>query len=168
MLAVLCLVTSIESSSLRRHGPQPTRLLCPWDFSGKNTGVGCHAISCICVIKVLFLSLLLISVITGGSQGFPGDTVVENVPDKAETAGDADLIPGLGRSLGEGMVTHLFSCLENPIDRRACWATVHEVTENQIRLSNWDCTHHRISAKNLEEWGGGIVFLSLKGYTKCR
>ena len=24
------------------HGLQPTRLLCPWDFSGKNTGVGCH------------------------------------------------------------------------------------------------------------------------------
>ena len=24
------------------HGLQPTRLLCPWDFPGKNTGVGCH------------------------------------------------------------------------------------------------------------------------------
>ena len=23
-------------------GSQPTRLLCPWDFPGKNTGVGCH------------------------------------------------------------------------------------------------------------------------------
>ena len=28
--------------SLRPHGLQPTRLLCPWDFPGKNTGVGCH------------------------------------------------------------------------------------------------------------------------------
>ena len=28
--------------TLRSHGLQPTRLLCPWDFSGKNTGVGCH------------------------------------------------------------------------------------------------------------------------------
>ena len=27
---------------LQHHGLQPTRLLCPWDFSGKNTGVGCH------------------------------------------------------------------------------------------------------------------------------
>ena len=77
--------------------PQPTRLLCPGDFSGKNPGVGCHALSCIRVIELLFLSLLLISVITGGSLGFPGDTVVKNVPDKAEAAGDADLIPGLGR-----------------------------------------------------------------------
>ena len=28
--------------SLRPHGRQPTRLLCPWDFPGKDTGVGCH------------------------------------------------------------------------------------------------------------------------------
>ena len=28
--------------SLRPHGLQPARLLCLWDFSGKNTGVGCH------------------------------------------------------------------------------------------------------------------------------
>ena len=27
---------------LRPHGLQPTRLLCPWDFPAKNTGVGCH------------------------------------------------------------------------------------------------------------------------------
>ena len=30
------------SSSLQPHGLQPTRLLCPWDSPGKNTGVGCH------------------------------------------------------------------------------------------------------------------------------
>ena len=30
------------SSSLRPHGLQAARLLCPWDFPGKNTGVGCH------------------------------------------------------------------------------------------------------------------------------
>ena len=30
------------SESLRSHGLQPTRLLCPWDFPGKDTGVVCH------------------------------------------------------------------------------------------------------------------------------
>ena len=30
------------SDSVRPHGGQPTRLLCPWDSPGKNTGVGCH------------------------------------------------------------------------------------------------------------------------------
>ena len=29
---------------MRPHGLQPTRLLCPWDSPGKNTGVGCHAL----------------------------------------------------------------------------------------------------------------------------
>ena len=31
-------------NSLRPYGLQPTRLLCPWDSPGKNTGVGCHAL----------------------------------------------------------------------------------------------------------------------------
>ena len=35
---------SLVSDSLRSHGLQPTRLLCPWDSPGKNTGVGCHAL----------------------------------------------------------------------------------------------------------------------------
>ena len=30
------------SDSLQPHGLQPTRLLCPWDFPGKNTRAGCH------------------------------------------------------------------------------------------------------------------------------
>ena len=33
---------SVMSDSLRPHGLQRTRLLCPWDSLGKNTGVGCH------------------------------------------------------------------------------------------------------------------------------
>ena len=37
-----CLVASFMSDSLWPHGLQPTRLLCPWDFSGKNIGMGCH------------------------------------------------------------------------------------------------------------------------------
>ena len=33
---------SVVSDSSRPHGLQPTRLLHPWDFPGKSTGVGCH------------------------------------------------------------------------------------------------------------------------------
>ena len=33
---------SVVSDSLRPHGLYPTRLLCPWDSPGKNTGEGCH------------------------------------------------------------------------------------------------------------------------------
>ena len=33
---------SVMPDSSQPHGLQPTRLLCPWDFPGKNTGVGSH------------------------------------------------------------------------------------------------------------------------------
>ena len=32
------------SDSLRHYGLKPAKLLCLWDFPGKNTGVGCHAL----------------------------------------------------------------------------------------------------------------------------
>ena len=35
---------SVVSDSSRPHGLQPTRLLCPWDFPGKSTGVGFHCL----------------------------------------------------------------------------------------------------------------------------
>ena len=35
---------SVVSDSSRPHGLQPTRLLRPWDFPGKSTGVGCHCL----------------------------------------------------------------------------------------------------------------------------
>ena len=40
--ALLLFSLSVVSNSLQPHRLQPTRLLCPWDFSGKNTEVGCH------------------------------------------------------------------------------------------------------------------------------
>ena len=33
---------SVMPDSLRPHGLQPSRLFCPWDFPGKDIGVGCH------------------------------------------------------------------------------------------------------------------------------
>ena len=37
-----CCVASVVSDSMRPQRRQPTRLPCPWDFPGKNTGVDCH------------------------------------------------------------------------------------------------------------------------------
>ena len=39
-----CSVTSVVSKFLRPHGPQPSTLLCPWDFPSRNTGVGCYVL----------------------------------------------------------------------------------------------------------------------------
>ena len=53
----------------------------------------------------------------------------------AGVAGGAGSIPELGRSPGEGHCNPLhYSCLENPLDRGAWWATVHRVTKSQTRL----------------------------------
>ena len=43
---------SVVSDSLWPHGLQPSRLLHPWDFPGKSTGVGCHCLLHLCVSKV--------------------------------------------------------------------------------------------------------------------
>ena len=40
----MCISQSVVSDSLSAHGLSPTRLLCPWNSSGKNTGVGCHSL----------------------------------------------------------------------------------------------------------------------------
>ena len=68
-------------------------------------------------------------------MGFPCGSVVKNPP--AGDAGDPGLIPGLGRSPGEGHGIPLqYSCLKNPMDRGAWWATVHEVAKSQTGLSD--------------------------------
>ena len=56
-------------------------------------------------------------------------------PANAGDLRDTGLIPGSGRSPGEGHGNPLqYSCLGNPMDRGAWGATVHEVTKSQIRL----------------------------------
>ena len=65
-------------------------------------------------------------------RGFPGGSVVKNVPAMQETKEPGlGWIPGSGRSPGGGHGNPLqYSRLENPMDRRAWWATVHRVVEN--------------------------------------
>ena len=57
--------------------------------------------------------------------------VVKNPPANAGDIRDVGLISGLGKSPGEEHGNPLeYSCLENPIDRGAWWATVHRVAKN--------------------------------------
>ena len=56
-------------------------------------------------------------------RGFPGGSVVKNLP---SSAGDRGLIPGSGRSTGGGNGNQpQYSCLGNPMGRRAWQAAVH-------------------------------------------
>ena len=62
-------------------------------------------------------------------MGFPGGL---DGREYAYNAGDLGLIPGWGRSPGEGNGNPLqYSFLENPMDRGAWWATVHGVAKSQ-------------------------------------
>ena len=58
--------------------------------------------------------------------------MVQNLPAKAGDVRDMGLIPGLGRSPGEGNGNPLqYSCLENSMDRGAWRVTVHGITKNR-------------------------------------
>ena len=62
--------------------------------------------------------------------------VVKTPPANAGDARDAVLIPGLGRSPGGGRGNPLqYSCLENPVDREAWWATIQGVAKSLTQLS---------------------------------
>ena len=67
------------------------------------------------------------------TRSFPGDS---DGKEPACNAGDLCLIPGLGRSPGEGNGYPLkYSCLENSMDRGAWWAIVRGVAEPWTQLS---------------------------------
>ena len=60
--------------------------------------------------------------------------VVKNLPTHAGDTRDMGLIPGSGRSPRERHGNPLQYCLENPMDGGAWQATVHRVTQSQMRL----------------------------------
>ena len=62
--------------------------------------------------------------------------MVKSLPANAGDARDIGSVSGWGRSPEEGNVNQLqYSCLENPMDREAWWATVHGVAKNCTQLS---------------------------------
>ena len=74
---------------------------------------------------------------------FPGGS-----EDKASACntGDPGLIPGSGRSPGEGNGNPFqYSCLENPMDRGAWQATVHRVAKSWTQLSDFTHTYIRFA-----------------------
>ena len=71
-------------------------------------------------------------------KDFPGDS---DGKASAYNVGDPGSISGLGRSSGEGNGNPLqYSCLENPMDGGAWWATVHGVAKSRTQLSDFTFT----------------------------
>ena len=68
--------------------------------------------------------------------GFPGGSVVMNLPVNAGDAGDLSSIPGLERSSWRRNGNPLqYSCLKTSTDKGAWWAIVHGVTKSWTQLS---------------------------------
>ena len=152
------------SDSVQPHRWQPTRLCRPWDSPGKNTGVGCHFLlqqrgllplsldrllggttgwTFLAIQLWYFLEMprcLIIHYTFGMLRGFlffwVGDKKFNfiNILLKKWTA--VDFREGHGNPLQ-------YSCLENPMDRGAWWATVHGVAKSWTwlkRLSMHTCS----------------------------
>ena len=145
---VLCSVIQL-SDYIRPHGLYPTRILCLWDFPGKNTGAGCHfPLQGISISRNLLPLLQLagrvftiapslshwLKLKTLNWVGFPDSSVGK----ESACTGDPGSIPGLERFPGEGKGYLLqYSGLENSMECismglqrvRHNWATLTELTE---------------------------------------
>jgi len=121
------------SHSYRPHGLQPTRLLHPWDFPGKSTGVGYHCLLHITSLRLTYFvteslylwspSLILPTpiMLKRASQVV---LVVRSLPTSAWEARDSDSIPVLESRKWQPLQ---YSCLENSMDRGVAG------------YSPWDC-----------------------------
>ena len=82
----------------------------------------------------------------GASQLVP---VIKNLPASAGATGDRGLIPGSGRSPGEGNDNPLqYPYLENPMDRGDWWATVHGDAKSQTQLRRLSTAQKILESQN--------------------
>ena len=103
-----------------------------------------------------------LSFISEFGLGFPGGSEVKA---PACNAGDLGSIPGLGRSPGEGNGNSLqYSCLENPMDRGAWWATGHGVAKSRTRLSDFTSLSERQLSVELKHTGSVVILSWLKSW----
>ena len=84
-------------------------------------------------------SIISLCLVSGMVWGFPGGSEVKA---SACNVGNLGSIPGSGRSPGEGNGNPLqYSCLENHMDGRAWWVTVHGVVKSWTQLSDFTSLH---------------------------
>ena len=107
-----CVIVSLNSRTLSPRGTGHRS----WGISVASP------LSPVCVLCVYTLCVYMYVSIC--FSGFRGSSVGK---ESACSPGDPGSIPGSGRSPGEGNDNSLrYSCLENPMDKRACWATVQK------------------------------------------
>ena len=162
--AAVC-VCPVVSYSLWPHGLWPTRLSCPWDSPSKNTGVSCHFLIqgifqtqglSPCLSCLLHCRQILYHWSTGEASyqfksprwaskrgGFCSECsfcfvlfLNKSKKTKWQMLWLYFCLFVILLSGEENDNPLQYSCLENPMDRGAWWATVHGVAKNQSRLGN--------------------------------
>ena len=134
------------SNSLRPHGPWPTRPLCPWNSSGKNTGDGSYSL-----LQGIFLT-------QGSNPGplhcrqilyhlsYQGSPVLTDKEVQGREVRFIAQSPKASQNRADYLEIHIYiyregngnplqcSCLENPMVRGAGWAAVHGVAKSRTWL----------------------------------
>ena len=87
----------------------------------------------------------------GSQPGFPGGSVIKNLPANAVDAREASSVPGLGTSPGGGNGNPLqYSCWDNPMDRGAWQATVLRVSKSRTTEATEQV--HNTGSQPLKSW----------------
>ena len=85
-------------------------------------------------------------------MGFPGGSVIKNLPANAGDASDMGSVSASRKSTGRGNGNPLqYSCLENFMERGAWQVTAHGVAKSQTWLSDWAHTHTYPKTKLLQK-----------------
>ena len=104
-------VHAVMSDSLRPHALQPTRFLCPWNFSGKNTGVGCH---------FLLQGIFSIQGLNPGLQ-HRGQILYHLSHQGRQRSSEPGIKPAFPALAGGSFTTELPKCME-----KTKWIKIHE------------------------------------------
>ena len=139
------------SDSVRPRRWQPTRLPCPWDSPGKNTGVGCQfLLQCMKVKSESEVAQSYLTLSDPMDCSLPGSSVHGIFQARLLESGansGKELIcqcrrckslwfhPSVGSPGEENSNLLQYSCLENPTDRGAWWSTINGVTKSQTWLN---------------------------------
>ena len=122
--------------------------ICRWDHSNDRKQRGTKKSLLMRVKEESEKPSLKLSIVKTKILGFPGCSDDKESACKAWVPG---LIPGLGRSPGEGNANpHQYSCLENSMDRGTWWATFHGVAKSQTQLMT--STHKTIASRPITSW----------------
>ena len=104
-LSTVCVSCSAVSSSSQPRGLQPARLLCPWDFPGQNTGVGCHPFHPFsCMLYSTHILHLLNPLLTHSFSCLPNRVVLYlSAPHQPRSFTRSGLLLGCSHGFGIGL-----------------------------------------------------------------